>query len=88
MKRRRSGIGYSTTCWKAALRIMRSSCPTRLMSMIRLVEVIEGLTKLQNGLCSNLKSLLPEEEEDSLSGSGGGFSGLFGGGFDMEDSDK
>ncbi|MED4959362.1 restriction endonuclease subunit S [Paenibacillus macerans] len=54
----------------------------------QLVEVIEGLTKLQNGLHSNLKNLLPEEEEDSLSGSGGGFSGLFGGGFDMEDSDK
>ncbi|MCM3700466.1 restriction endonuclease subunit S [Paenibacillus macerans] len=54
----------------------------------QLVEVIEGLTKLQNGLCSNLKSLLPEEEEKSMSGDDGGFSGLFGGSFDLEDSGK
>lgn len=53
----------------------------------QLVEVIEGLTKLQNGLSSNLKSLLPEEEK-SLSGEDGGFGGLFGGGFDLEDSGK
>ncbi|TYA10886.1 restriction endonuclease subunit S [Paenibacillus faecis] len=53
----------------------------------QLVEVIEGLTKLQNGLCSNLKTVLPPEEEES-GGDDGGFGGLFSGSFDLEDSDK
>lgn len=56
----------------------------------QLVEVIEGLTKLQNGLCSNLKTVLPEaDEEGGGTGLDGGFGGLFGGGdFDLEDSSK
>lgn len=56
----------------------------------QLVEVIEGLTKLQNGLCSNLKTVLPEGDEEGGSDSlDGGFGGLFGGGdFDLEDSSK
>lgn len=49
----------------------------------QLVEVLEGLTKLQNGLCSNLKTILPPEEESS---DGGGLGGLFGG--DLGDFDK
>ncbi|MGG6311751.1 restriction endonuclease subunit S [Paenibacillus macerans] len=60
----------------------------------QLVEVVEGLTKLQNGLCSNLKTVLSTEEEEAggdggLGGLDGGFGGLFGGGgFDLEDSSK
>ncbi|MEF2967934.1 restriction endonuclease subunit S [Paenibacillus sp. M1] len=53
----------------------------------QLVELVEGLTKLQNGLCSNLKTLLPPESEDS-GGDDGDFGDMFGGGFDLEDSDK
>ncbi|GIO87230.1 hypothetical protein J25TS5_41620 [Paenibacillus faecis] len=53
----------------------------------QLVEVIEGLTKLQNGLCSNLKTVLPPEEEES-GGDDGDFGGLFSGSLDLEDSDK
>lgn len=52
----------------------------------QLVEVVEGLTKLQNGLCSNLKTVLATDEEEA--GDGGGLGGLFGGGFDLEDSSK
>ncbi|EES72972.1 restriction endonuclease subunit S [Paenibacillus phoenicis] len=52
----------------------------------QLVEVIEGLTKLQNGLCSNLKTVLPPDvTEGSGDGLDGGFGGLFDGGdFDLE----
>ncbi|MFD1178291.1 restriction endonuclease subunit S [Paenibacillus puldeungensis] len=52
----------------------------------QLVEMVEGLTKLQNGLCSNLKTVLVTEEEEA--GGEGGLGGLFGGGFDLEDSSK
>ncbi|WP_188541609.1 restriction endonuclease subunit S [Paenibacillus segetis] len=51
----------------------------------QLVEVLEGLTKLQNGLCSNLKTLLPSEEESS---GGGAMGGLFGGDLDLGDLGK
>lgn len=51
----------------------------------QLVEVLEGLTKLQNGLCSNLKTLLPSEEE---SGGGDAMGGLFGGDLDLGDFGK
>ncbi|MFD3261317.1 restriction endonuclease subunit S [Paenibacillus lentus] len=54
----------------------------------QLVEVIDGLTKLQNGFCSNLKAVLISEEEESGSGDGDGFDGLFSGSFDLEDSEK
>ncbi|MNO14791.1 hypothetical protein D3C76_44400 [compost metagenome] len=56
----------------------------------QLVEVIEGLTKLQNGLCSNLKTILPPEDEESGGDSSldGNFSGMFGGDFDLGDSNK
>lgn len=60
----------------------------------QLVEVVEGLTKLQNGLCSNLKTVLATDEEETGGAGGmgsldGGFEGLFGGGgFDSEDSRK
>lgn len=56
----------------------------------QLVEVIEGLTKLQNGLCSNLKTVLPPEDEEGGGDGGldGSFSGMFGGDFDLEDSSK
>jgi len=52
----------------------------------QIVEVLEGLTKLQNGLYSNLKTvLIPAEEEGDK---GGSLDGLFGDGFDLEDTDK
>ncbi|GGF89852.1 restriction endonuclease subunit S [Paenibacillus aceti] len=53
----------------------------------QVVEVVEGLTKLQNGLCSNLKTVLISAEEESEKE--GSLDGLFGdGGFDLEDTDK
>ncbi|WP_019638567.1 hypothetical protein [Paenibacillus fonticola] len=54
----------------------------------QLVEVIDGLTKLQNGLCSNLKAMLVSKEEASGSEDEDGFGGMFGGSFDFGDSDK
>ncbi|MFP4978930.1 restriction endonuclease subunit S [Paenibacillus sp. CN-4] len=44
----------------------------------QIVELLEGLTKLENGLCSNLKAVLapPEDAEDS--GDFGGMDGGFG----------
>ncbi|AZS17116.1 restriction endonuclease subunit S [Paenibacillus motobuensis] len=52
----------------------------------QVVEVLEGLTKLQNGLCSNLKTVLASAEEEEVKG--GSLGGLFGDGFDLEDTDK
>ncbi|MDO7906993.1 restriction endonuclease subunit S [Paenibacillus sp. JX-17] len=46
----------------------------------QIIEMLEGLTKLENGLCSNLKALLVQEED------GGG--GMFDGGFEMESGDR
>lgn len=54
----------------------------------QLIEIIEGLTKLQNGLCSNLKAVLASDETDLGSDDDGGFDGLFSGSFDLEDSDS
>jgi hypothetical protein len=50
----------------------------------QLIEVIEGLTKLQSGFSNNLKTILPEEEDGD---DGGGFGDMFGG-MDYEGSDK
>ncbi|MBP1907756.1 hypothetical protein J2Z32_004437 [Paenibacillus turicensis] len=50
----------------------------------QLIEVIEGLTKLQSGFSSNLKTILPEEDDGE---DGGGFGDMFGG-MDYEGSDK
>ncbi|MNJ75407.1 hypothetical protein D3C77_725020 [compost metagenome] len=50
------------------------------------MEVVEGLTKLQNGLCSNLKSLIVSDDDSS--GGDGDFGGMFSGNFDMEDNDS
>lgn len=53
-----------------------------------LVEVIEGLTKLENGLCSNLKTVLTSDSDDS-DGDSGGLGGLFGsGGLNFGDDDQ
>ncbi|NWL88830.1 MULTISPECIES: restriction endonuclease subunit S [unclassified Paenibacillus] len=52
----------------------------------QVVEMVEGLTKLQNGLCSNLKTVLTSAEEEG--DKEGSLDGLFGGGFDLEDTDK
>lgn len=52
----------------------------------QLVEVIDGLTKLQNGFCSNLKAVLATDIEES--GPDDGLGGLFSGSFDLEDSEK
>lgn len=49
-----------------------------------IVEIIEGLTKMSNGLCSNLRSLLSSSEGGDDSG---GFGDLFGGG-GFGDGDK
>ncbi len=56
----------------------------------QLVEVIEGLTKLSNGLNSNLKAILSSDGEE---GGGSGFGDMFGGGgggggFGFEDESK
>ncbi|ANE46103.1 restriction endonuclease S subunit [Paenibacillus swuensis] len=49
----------------------------------QMIEVIEGLTKLENGLTKNLKVVL-DQDGDSEGGGGSGFpEGLF----DLEDSD-
>ncbi|WP_431087112.1 restriction endonuclease subunit S [Paenibacillus sp. 8b26] len=39
----------------------------------QMVEMLEGLTRLQTGLCSNLKALLDQDEQ------GGGMEGMMGG---------
>ncbi|MNJ55090.1 hypothetical protein D3C77_505640 [compost metagenome] len=54
----------------------------------QIVEVIDGLTKLQNGLTSNLKAILASDEGGSGSGEDDELGGLFSGSFDLEDSDK
>lgn len=51
-----------------------------------IVELVEGLTKLENGLCSNLKAMLDTGEEDG-GGDGDGLGGLSDG-FSLGDSDK
>lgn len=51
-----------------------------------MVEVIEGLTKMENGLCSNLRSLLSSAENNE--GDSGGFGDLFGGGSGFGDQEK
>lgn len=51
----------------------------------QLIEVIEGLTKLQSGFSNNLKTILPEEE--SSDDDDGDFDDLFGG-MDMDGLDK
>lgn len=43
-----------------------------------IVEVIEGLTKMENGLCSNLRSLLSKNSSGSDDGSLSGFGDLLG----------
>lgn len=43
-----------------------------------IVELVEGLTKLENGLCNNLKAVLDTGEEE-----GGGFAGMEGDGLDF-----
>lgn len=54
----------------------------------QIVELLEGLTKMENGLCSNLKALLAQEEEYGSGGDGGGEEGMFGGDFNMGDMGK
>ncbi|MNI72469.1 hypothetical protein D3C73_1284130 [compost metagenome] len=49
-----------------------------------IVELVEGLTKLENGLCSNLKAMLDTGEEDGGDDGLGGLSD----GFSLGDSDK
>ncbi|KHF32435.1 hypothetical protein CM49_05309 [Paenibacillus sp. P1XP2] len=49
----------------------------------QIVELLEGLTKLENGLCSNLKAVLVQDE-----GGFGGEDGMFGPVFDMGDIEK
>lgn len=44
----------------------------------QMVEVIEGLTKLENGLCSNLRAILTSSGSGG-DDSGGGFGDMFGG---------
>ncbi|WP_379159302.1 restriction endonuclease subunit S [Paenibacillus sp. sgz5001063] len=48
-----------------------------------IVEMVEGLTKLENGLYSNLKAVLGSGEE-----SGEGFGGMSGEGFDFGEDSK
>lgn len=48
-----------------------------------IVEMVEGLTKLENGLYSNLKAVLGSGEDE-----GGGFGGMSGDGFDFGDDSK
>ncbi|MEK3789029.1 MULTISPECIES: hypothetical protein [Paenibacillus] len=47
----------------------------------QMVEMLEGLTRLQTGLCSNLKAVLEEESADGLDG-------MFGDSFGDGDSDS
>ncbi|CAH1211900.1 hypothetical protein PAECIP111892_03656 [Paenibacillus auburnensis] len=49
-----------------------------------IVEMVEGLTKLENGLYSNLKAVLGSGEEES----GEGFGGMSGDGFNFGDDSK
>ncbi|MBP2002131.1 hypothetical protein J2Z69_003188 [Paenibacillus shirakamiensis] len=50
----------------------------------QIIEVIEGITKLQTGLSSNLKAVLVTESDED-----GGGAGMFGdGGFDLGDIGK
>ncbi|WP_136608387.1 restriction endonuclease subunit S [Paenibacillus dokdonensis] len=49
----------------------------------QIVELLEGLTKLENGLCSNLKAVLVQEENGL-----GDEDGMFGSGFDLGDMGK
>lgn len=51
----------------------------------QIVEIIEAVTKMETGLCSNLKVVLTQEGE--VNASGGGFGNMLGGG-DMGDYDK
>ncbi|GAB6991511.1 hypothetical protein [Paenibacillus pini] len=51
----------------------------------QIVELLEGLTKLEIGLCSNLKVVLAQDE--GYSGDSGGSNG-FGGDFDLGDLGK
>lgn len=53
-----------------------------------IVEIIDGLTKMSNGLCSNLRSLLSSGEDSGGGGASGGFGDLFGGGMSLDDGDK
>ncbi|MBW7458497.1 restriction endonuclease subunit S [Paenibacillus sepulcri] len=48
----------------------------------QLIEVIDGLTKLNQGMANVLKAALRHDQD-----SGGGFGGAFGGGFDIGDRD-
>ncbi|MFS0723265.1 restriction endonuclease subunit S [Paenibacillus sp. 1P07SE] len=52
----------------------------------QLIEVIDGLSKMGQGMCSMLKVVLRHDADggDTMDGMGG----LFGGGFDMEAGDK
>ncbi|BFH60954.1 restriction endonuclease subunit S [Paenibacillus azoreducens] len=50
----------------------------------QIIELLEGLTKLENGLCSNLKAVLVQEESGGLSED----DGMFGSGFDLGDIGK
>ncbi|USB32488.1 restriction endonuclease subunit S [Paenibacillus sp. YPG26] len=52
----------------------------------QIIEVLEGITKLQTGLSSNLKAVLASQEDSGDSGGMGGMLG--GGGFDFGDMDK
>lgn len=53
----------------------------------QIIEVLEGLTKLQTGLSSNLKAVLTTDDGDSSNS--GDMGGMFGeGGFDLGDMDK
>ncbi|MCE3202966.1 restriction endonuclease subunit S [Paenibacillus sonchi] len=51
-----------------------------------IVEMVEGLTKLENGLYSNLKAVLGSGEEGGEGGEG--FGGLSGEGFDFGEDSK
>lgn len=53
----------------------------------QMVEIIEGLTKMQNGFCSNLKAVLISSNADG-DDSGGGFGGMFGGDMGFGDEEK
>ncbi|MDT3428379.1 hypothetical protein J2Z22_003971 [Paenibacillus forsythiae] len=50
-----------------------------------IVELVEGLTKLENGLCSNLKAMLDTGEEES---GGDAFGSLTEGGFSFGEDEK
>ncbi|WP_138496615.1 restriction endonuclease subunit S [Paenibacillus pinistramenti] len=55
----------------------------------QLVEVIDGLTKLSNGLCSNLRAVLSSANGGEDGSGSGGFGDLFGGaGLGFGDGDK